>query len=184
MKVLILATVCLAACAMAQHHQHQHQQQQQQQQQQQREYDPKFDLSSTTTWIPILAYNKEQGQDGSYKASYKTGNNIDAQETGFIKDINEQHPNGVLVQHGEYQYEAPNGELVKVQYTADEHGFRATGDHIPTAPPIPLEIQKGLEQIYEGIKKNAERAKSDPAFAKQQEARAQADYYGHYVPSK
>lgn len=50
---------------------------------------------------------------------YKTGNHIDAQETGFIKDISEQYPNGVLVQHGEYQYEAPNGELVKVQYTAD-----------------------------------------------------------------
>lgn len=69
-----------------------------------------------------------------------------------------------------------------------EHGFRAQGDHIPTAPPIPLEIQKGLEQIYEGIKRNAEinakRIASDPEFAKQQEARAQADYYGHYVPSK
>lgn len=50
---------------------------------------------------------------------YKTGNNIDAQETGFIKDISDQYPNGVLVQHGEYQYEAPNGELVKVKYTAD-----------------------------------------------------------------
>lgn len=23
----------------------------------------------TTTWIPILEYNKEQGQDGSYKTS-------------------------------------------------------------------------------------------------------------------
>lgn len=69
-----------------------------------------------------------------------------------------------------------------------EHGFRATGDHIPTPPPVPIEIQKGLEQIYEGIKKNAElnaqRLKNDPEFAKQQEARAQADYYGHYVPSK
>lgn len=54
-----------------------------------------------------------------FKLRYKTGNNIDAQETGFIKDIGEQYPNGVLVQHGEYQYEAPNGELVKVQYTAD-----------------------------------------------------------------
>lgn len=48
---------------------------------------------------------------------YKTGNNIDAHETGFIKDINEKTPNGVLVQHGEYQYEAPDGQLVKVQYT-------------------------------------------------------------------
>lgn len=55
--------------------------------------------------------------NGFYR--YKTGNNIDAQETGFIKDIGQEHPNGVLVQHGEYQYEAPNGEVVKVQYTAD-----------------------------------------------------------------
>lgn len=54
---------------------------------------------------------------------YKTGNNIDAQETGFIKDIGQDHPNGVLVQHGEYQYEAPNGEVVKVQYTADGKFF-------------------------------------------------------------
>lgn len=123
-----------------------------------------------------------------FKSRYKTGNHIDAHETGFIKDISEQYPNGILVQHGEYQYESPDGQLVKVQYTADEHGFRATGDHIPTPPPVPLEIQKGLDQIYEGIKKNAElnvqRAKSDPDFAKQQEQRAQADYFGHYVPSK
>lgn len=54
-----------------------------------------------------------------FRNRYKTGNNIDAQETGFIKDIGQDHPNGVLVQHGEYQYEAPNGEVVKVQYTAD-----------------------------------------------------------------
>jgi len=217
MKVLILATVYLAACVVAQQRQHQQYQQQQQQQQQQQPHqrqlhavhieeqqhqqqqqqqahqrqsqpqrEHQYDPTTSTTWIPILAYNKEQGQDGSYKASYKTGNNIDAQETGFIKDINEKTPNGVLVQHGEYQYEAPDGQVVKVEYTADEHGFRATGDHIPTSPPIPLEIQKGLEQIYDGIKKNAElnaqRAKSDPEFAKKQEARAQADYYGHYVP--
>lgn len=61
---------------------------------------------------------------------YKTGNNIDAQETGFIKDINEQHPNGVLVQHGEYQYEAPNGEVVKVQYTADGNCYNAQKNEI------------------------------------------------------
>lgn len=42
----------------------------------------------------------------------------------------------------------------------------------------------GLEQIYDGIKKNAERAKNDPEFAKRQLERAEADYYGRYVPSK
>lgn len=118
---------------------------------------------------------------------YKTGNRIDAHESGYIKDISETHPNGVLVQHGEYSYEAPDGTIVNVQYTADEHGFRPVGDHIPTTPPVPLEIQKGLDQIYAGIKLNAEkaalRAKSDPDFAKAQQTRAQADFNGQYYPS-
>lgn len=78
-------------------------------------------LHSIMSFFPKLSLLL--GQDGSYKASYKTGNHIDAQETGFIKDINEEHPNGVLVQHGEYQYEAPNGDIVKVQYTADGNYF-------------------------------------------------------------
>lgn len=113
---------------------------------------------------------------------YKTGNKIDSQETGFIKDISEERPSGVFVQSGEYSYEAPNGEIVNVQYTADERGFRAVGPHIPTTPPIPLEIQKGLDQIYAGIKLNEERAKTDPEFAKLFQERSQADYFGQYVP--
>lgn len=143
--------------------------------------------------------------------SYKTGNNIDASEQGFLKDFSDEHPNGVLVQHGEYTYTAPDGQEIRVQYTADEHGifwiniadqwnsifvfiriclfeiilgFRATGDHIPTAAPIPPEIQAGLDQIYAGIKlqqeRSALRAKTDPDFAKTQEARAQLDYNGQY----
>lgn len=63
-------------------------------------------------------------------------------------------------------------------------GFRATGDHIPTPAPIPPEIQAGLDQIYAGIKlqqeRSALRAKTDPDFAKTQEARAQLDYNGQY----
>lgn len=92
-----------------------------------------------------------------------------------------------MVQAGEYSYESPDGQLVNIQYTADENGFRAIGAHIPTTPPIPLEIQKGLEQIYAGIKLNAERsakrAKEDPEYAKSLQARAEADYFGQYIPS-
>uniref|UniRef100_A0A1B0GMF2 Endocuticle structural glycoprotein SgAbd-2 n=1 Tax=Phlebotomus papatasi TaxID=29031 RepID=A0A1B0GMF2_PHLPP len=142
----------------------------------------------TTTWIPILKYNKEQGNDGSYKTQYETGNNIVAEETGYLKDFNENTPNGVLVQHGSYSYTAPDGQVVNVEYTADEGGFRATGEHIPTPPPIPEEIQKGLEQIYEGIRLNQEReakeAKENPAeYAKKQEERARLNYNGQYYPN-
>lgn len=116
--------------------------------------------------------------------SYKTGNNIDASEQGFLKDFSDAHPNGVLVQHGEYSYTAPDGQLISVQYTADEQGFRATGNHIPVAPPVPEEIQKSIDQIYAGIKlqqeKAAIRAATDPDFAKTQEQRAALDYNGQY----
>lgn len=77
---------------------------------------------------------------------------------------------------------------MNVEYTADEGGFRATGEHIPTPPPIPEEIQKGLEQIYEGIRLNQEReakeAKENPAeYAKKQEERARLNYNGQYYPN-
>uniref|UniRef100_T1PCU4 Cuticle protein n=1 Tax=Musca domestica TaxID=7370 RepID=T1PCU4_MUSDO len=139
----------------------------------------------TSTWIPILKYNKEQSEDGSYKTEYETGNNIIHEETGFLKDFSENNPNGVLVQHGQYSYQSPEGETINVQYTADERGFRATGDHIPTPPAIPEEIQKGLDQIYAGIKQQQERleqrAKSDPEFAKKLENVRLANQNGQYV---
>lgn len=148
-------------------------------------YDYKETHRETTTWIPILKYNKEQSEDGSYKTQYETGNNIQHEETGFLKDFSEVHPNGVLVQHGQYSYESPEGNIVSVQYTADENGFRATGDHIPTAPPIPEEIQKGLDQIYAGIKvqqdRLEERARNDPDFARKLEQRKVANQNGQYV---
>ena len=46
----------------------------------------------------------------------------------------------------------PDGQLITTHYTADENGFHATGDHIPTPPPVSAEIQKGLDLIYAGIR--------------------------------
>jgi len=56
------------------------------------------------------------------------------------------------VQHGSYTYTAPDGSIITVTYTADEQGFRAQGAHLPTPPPIPAEIQKSLDIIYEQIR--------------------------------
>lgn len=87
------------------------------------------------------------------------------------------------MQSGKYSYETPEGDSVVVTYTADENGFRATGDHIPTPPPVSAEIQKGLDLIYAGIEANRQRALKDPEYAKRQQEREQADYYGQYIPS-
>ncbi|XP_055918038.1 endocuticle structural glycoprotein SgAbd-4 [Eupeodes corollae] len=176
--IVVVSAILLIACCSAQQHPNTIPRQDE-------KYDYKEQHRDTTTWIPILKYNKEQSEDGSYKTEYETGNNIQHEETGFLKDFSDLHPNGVLVQHGQYSYESPDGNIVSVQYTADENGFRATGDHIPTAPPIPEEIQKGLDQIYAGIKvqqdRLEERARNDPDFARKLEQRKVANQNGQYV---
>lgn len=47
---------------------------------------------------------------------------------------------------GIYSYTGPDGVVYTVAYTADENGFVAKGDHLPTPPPIPPEIQAALAQ--------------------------------------
>lgn len=104
---------------------------QQQPQPQQQQKKLKVDDRETTTWIPIIQYDKSQATDGSYKTqwdrwkwhllivlkqnwifqSYETGNNILASESGYLKDLNEDNPAGTLVQKGSYSYESPDGQV-------------------------------------------------------------------------
>lgn len=88
---------------------------------------------------------------------WETGNNIIAQEEGFLKslgpdpDAPEEQLNA-QVQQGSYTYTSPEGQIITITYTADETGFHAEGDHLPTPPPVSPEVQKGLDLIYAGIK--------------------------------
>lgn len=95
--------------------------------------------------------------NGNNFYSYETGNNIIAEEEGYIKDLGpdpEQAGENLhaQVQQGSYSYTAPDGVLITVNYVADETGFHATGDHLPTPPPVSPEVQKGLDIIFAGIK--------------------------------
>lgn len=45
---------------------------------------------------------------------------------------------------GSFSYTGDDGAQYSITYTADENGFNAQGAHLPTAPPIPEEIQKAL----------------------------------------
>lgn len=49
-----------------------------------------------------------------YLLSYETGNNIIAEESGYLKDVNDEGY-GTLVQKGSYSYETPEGQ-VKIAY--------------------------------------------------------------------
>ena len=41
----------------------------------------------------------------------------------------------------------PEGQKITLTWTADENGFVATGDHLPTPPPIPAEIAAMLPTL-------------------------------------
>lgn len=88
---------------------------------------------------------------------WETGNNIIAQEEGYIKNLGpdpdaEGETLNAQVQQGSYSYTSPEGQVITVNYIADEKGFHPTGDHLPTPPPVSPEVQKGLDLIYAGIR--------------------------------
>ncbi|XP_014209812.2 uncharacterized protein LOC106640327 [Copidosoma floridanum] len=115
------------------------------------------DRRAKTTPIPILVWNKQQEHDGTYRTNYETGNNIIAEESGYIKTVGEgEDQTEALVQEGSYSYTSPEGQIITIRYMADETGFHATGDHLPTSPPVSAEIQKGLDLIYAGIRQQQE----------------------------
>ncbi|XP_059045006.1 endocuticle structural glycoprotein ABD-4-like [Achroia grisella] len=81
--------------------------------------------------------------DGSYKWALQTEGGIYHEQRGSVQGGGES---GLLVE-GQYQYTAPDGQVINVLYKADENGFQAQGDHLPTPPPIPPAIQRALDYI-------------------------------------
>lgn len=72
--------------------------------------------------------------------SFETENRISQQETGQLKN---EDTNSV---QGSYSFVGPDGVTYTINYVADENGFQPIGEHLPTAPPVPAEILKALEQ--------------------------------------
>ncbi|XP_017785765.1 PREDICTED: endocuticle structural glycoprotein SgAbd-8-like [Nicrophorus vespilloides] len=95
--------------------------------------------------IPIIRYENEGvNPDGSYKWLYETGNGINAQEEGQVKNLGNPETEAMQAQ-GSYSYQAPDGTNIAIQYIANEEGFQPQGDHLPTPPPIPAAIMRALE---------------------------------------
>lgn len=54
---------------------------------------------------------------------------------------------GGVVANGQFSYISKEGVPFSVSYVADENGFQPTGFHLPTPPPVPVEIVKLLEYL-------------------------------------
>ena len=50
--------------------------------------------------------------------------------------------NGAMSQSGSWEYLGPDGQVYKIQFVADENGFRPSGAHLPTPPALPPALQR------------------------------------------
>ncbi|KOB73437.1 putative cuticle protein [Operophtera brumata] len=112
-------------------------------------------LSSTTeTAVPIIRLSNEMDLDGSF--SYEA---LGADQTHYVQHSrmdNMGSEKQEQVVEGSYSYVGDNGQTYTVNYIADSNGFRASGDHLPVAPPIPEIIQRSIQYNL------AEEAKKPP----------------------
>lgn len=74
---------------------------------------------------------------------FKTENKIKQTQEGHLKNVDTEKE--VLEVRGVFSYVDPNGQTITLNYVANENGFQASGDHLPTPPPIPEAIRKSLE---------------------------------------
>lgn len=68
------------------------------------------------------------------------------EEKGFLKNAGNEKEEAQVAQ-GRFSYTSPEGEVIEINYIADELGFQPEGSHIPTPPPIPEAIQRALAYI-------------------------------------
>lgn len=107
-----------------------------------------------------------------YIYRFEAGNGIKNQGSGFPKKIlaptfnADGTPTGqteeqeIIVQTGSYSYTSPDGQIITLNYIADENGFQPVGDHLPLPPAIP-------EQILSSLKQQAAEAAVVPAAPQQ-----------------
>ncbi|XP_065205371.1 endocuticle structural glycoprotein SgAbd-4-like [Planococcus citri] len=94
--------------------------------------------------VPIVKQLAEVNYDGTFKNSYETGNGIIVDESGYVKQVG---PEVAQVIQGSSAYTSPEGQVIQLQYIADENGYQPQGAHLPTPPPADPVILKSLEYL-------------------------------------
>ncbi|XP_026286219.1 cuticle protein CP14.6-like [Frankliniella occidentalis] len=94
--------------------------------------------------IQILKYSQQQDPAGYYSFSFETENGIQANEDGTV--VRAGTDSESTAKQGSFSYPGPDGVYYSLSYVADDEGFRASGAHLPTPPPIPADILESLKE--------------------------------------
>ncbi|XP_073980092.1 endocuticle structural glycoprotein SgAbd-2-like [Rhodnius prolixus] len=102
-------------------------------------------VPSQVTYARILRQEQDTQFDGSFNYAYETENGINGQASGLLKNAGREDE--AISVEGTFSWTSPEGVPITITYIADEDGYRAQGDAIPTPPPIPDAIQRALDYI-------------------------------------
>merc|ERR1712240_327719 len=97
----------------------------------------------------ILIVKQTQNHDTGkqeYSFSYETENGISVSESGKQKQFGDKPEDAGTVSQGKYSY-PEDSVTYTVTWVADENGFQAKGDHLPTPPPMPEHVVKLLNDL-------------------------------------
>lgn len=79
--------------------------------------------------------------------SFETENGIRVESSGAHRMLTKNTKPSGMASEGSYSYTAPDGTPISVKWVADENGYRAYGDHLPTPPPVPAHVVKMLADL-------------------------------------
>jgi len=97
--------------------------------------------------VAIIRSASENNADGSYSFSFETEDGTKVEESGSQKLVGPEPENIGTVAKGSYSYTGDDNVVITVNWVADENGFQATGDHLPTPPPMPEHVVKMLADL-------------------------------------
>ena len=79
--------------------------------------------------------------------SFESADGTKVSENGNQKQVGPKPEDIGTVSKGSYSFTTPDGVVLTVNWVADENGFQATGNHLPTPPPMPEHVVKMLADL-------------------------------------
>ncbi|EDS43451.1 pupal cuticle protein 78E [Culex quinquefasciatus] len=75
--------------------------------------------------VQLVQFTNENGIDGSYNFAYEQSDGQKREEAGVLKPVEGAEAPAISVT-GSYEFTDPTGQRYRVDYTADERGYRPT----------------------------------------------------------